>query len=130
MVKVVDNDLPEIAQGVQGIPREISRTGPQAVITRLEAHDYRCFPALVVDLDRYHVLAGANGAGKTTLLDIPVLIGDMLRQQGSSAAFLERAGDGAAPGPPRSPTAAQGNARAIAFAFEARLPPDVREVLG
>jgi predicted ATPase len=51
------------------------------VITRLEAYGYRCFPALSVDLDRYHVLAGANGAGKTTLLDIPVLLGDMLRQQ-------------------------------------------------
>ena len=49
---------------------------------------------LVVDLDRYHVLAGANGAGKTTLLDIPVLIGDMLRRQRIVAAFLERAGEG------------------------------------
>lgn len=51
------------------------------MITRLEAHGYRCFPSLSVDLDRYHVLAGANGAGKTTLLDIPALIGDMLRRQ-------------------------------------------------
>jgi AAA15 family ATPase/GTPase len=37
------------------------------VITRIEAHNYRCFPRFAVDLDRYHVLAGANGAGKTTL---------------------------------------------------------------
>src|SRR5258707_9702561 len=64
--------------------------GPAAVITRIEAHAYRCFPALDVDLDRYHVLAGANGAGKTTLLDIPVLIGDMLRRQRVVGAFLER----------------------------------------
>jgi hypothetical protein len=39
------------------------------VITRLEAHDCRCFPWLLVDLGRHHVLAGANGAGKATLLE-------------------------------------------------------------
>jgi predicted ATP-binding protein involved in virulence len=50
------------------------------VISRIEAYDYRCFPKLAIDLDRYHVFAGANGAGKSTLLDVPVPIGDMLRQ--------------------------------------------------
>lgn len=60
------------------------------MITRLEVYGYRCFSSLSVDLDRYHVLAGANGAGKTTLLDIPVLMGDMLRRQRIVGAFLER----------------------------------------
>jgi hypothetical protein len=101
------------------------------VITRIEAHGYRCFPKLSVDLDRYHVLAGANGAGKTTLLDIPVLIGDMLRQQRVAAAFLERRAPGRAP---RASTLTEllykGSGDAISFAFEAKLPADVAEVLG
>lgn len=101
------------------------------MITRLEAYGYRCFPSLNVDLARYHVLAGANGAGKTTLLDIPVLIGDMLRRQRIVAAFLERTEkDGA----PRATTLTdllhKGRGDSIAFAFEARLPPDVTEILG
>lgn len=101
------------------------------MITRLEAHGYRCFPSLVVDLDRYHVLAGANGAGKTTLLDIPVLIGDMLRRQRVVGAFLERTEKDRAP---RATTLTdllhKGRGDSIAFAFEARLPPDVIEALG
>lgn len=101
------------------------------MITRLEAHGYRCFPSLAVDLDRYHVLAGANGAGKTTLLDIPVLIGDMLRQQRIVGAFLERAERDRAP---RATTLTEllykGGGDSIAFAFEARLPPDVIDSLG
>jgi predicted ATP-binding protein involved in virulence len=51
------------------------------VISQIEAHNYRCFPKLAIDLDRYHVFAGPNGAGKSILLDVPVLIGDMLRRQ-------------------------------------------------
>jgi recombinational DNA repair ATPase RecF len=51
------------------------------VISRIEAHNYRYFPKLAIDVDRYHVFAGANGAGKSILLDVPVLIGDMLRRQ-------------------------------------------------
>lgn len=101
------------------------------MITRIEAYNYRCFPELVVDLDRYHVLAGANGAGKTTLLDIPVLIGDMLGRQAIVGAFLERQETG------RSARAStltdllyKGEGDAMAFAFEARLPPSVIEVLG
>ena len=66
------------------------------MITRIEAHNYRCFPRLSVGMDRYHVLAGANGAGKTTLLDIPVLVGDMIRQQRFLAAFLGRSETGKA----------------------------------
>ena len=100
------------------------------MITRIEAHNYRCFPKLAIDLDRYHVLAGANGAGKTTLLDIPVLLGDMLARAGVVAAFLERQGSG------RSPRAAtltdplyKGRGDTVAFAIEAKLPPSVAEIL-
>ena len=38
------------------------------MISRIEAHNYRCFPKLAIDLVP-RVLAGANGAGKTTLPD-------------------------------------------------------------
>lgn len=100
------------------------------MITRIEAHNYRCFPRLVVDLDRYHVLAGPNGAGKTTLLDMPGLIGDMLRHQRIVSAFLERPGSRLAP---RATTLTdllhKGTGYTIGFAFEARLPEDVVETL-
>lgn len=66
------------------------------MIIWIEAHNYRCFPELVIDLDRYDVLAGLNGAGKTTLLDICMLIGDMLRRQRVVSAFLERGDAGGA----------------------------------
>ncbi|MEU0519106.1 AAA family ATPase [Streptosporangium sp. NPDC006007] len=100
------------------------------MITRIEAYGYRCFPRLSIDLDRYHVLAGANGAGKTTLLDIPALLGDLVRQQRIAAAFLERQGSGA---PARANSLVEllhkGEGDTIAFAIEARLPGDVVEVL-
>lgn len=67
------------------------------MITRLEAHGYRCFPHLSVDVDRYQVLAGTNGAGKTTLLDLPVLLGDLQRQRRVGDAFLQRQESVAAP---------------------------------
>jgi predicted ATP-dependent endonuclease of OLD family len=51
------------------------------MIRRIEAHNYRCFPKLAIDLNCYHAFAGANGAGKGTLLDVPVLIGDMVPRQ-------------------------------------------------
>lgn len=99
------------------------------MITRLEAHGYRCFPSLVVDLDRYHVLAGANGAGKTTLLDIPALIGDMLRQQRIVSAFLERRADRAPRATALTDLPHKGSPDEIGFAFEARLPSDVVDFL-
>lgn len=67
------------------------------MITRIEAHNYRCSPKLADDSDRYHVLSGVNGAGKTTLLDISVLLGDMLARAGAAAAFLEQQGSGHSP---------------------------------
>lgn len=101
------------------------------MITRIEAYSYRCFPKLVVDLDRYHVLAGANGAGKTTLLDIPVLIGEMIQRQGIVGAFLERQeGDRSARASTLTDLLYKGEGDAIAFAFEAKLPEPVTGVLG
>jgi predicted ATPase len=95
------------------------------VITRIEAHGYRCFPLLSVDLGRYHVLAGANGAGKTTLLDIPVLLGDLLGQRSAANAFLSRRESRATP---RAHTLGelvhQGTGDTISFAIEARLPDE------
>jgi predicted ATP-binding protein involved in virulence len=51
------------------------------VISRIAAHNYRCFPKLAIDPDRYHVFDGAIGAGKSLLLDVSVMVGDMFRRQ-------------------------------------------------
>jgi hypothetical protein len=83
----------------------------------------------VVDLDRYHVLTSANGVGKTTLLDTPVPTGDMLRKRVTVGTFLERQETGR-PGPASTLTDLLHKGDAIAFAFEARLPLWVIEVLG
>jgi hypothetical protein len=101
------------------------------VITRLEAQNYRCFPQLFVDLDRYHVLAGANGAGKTTLLDIPVLVGDMIRARRVVAAFLDRQETRrASRASALTDLLHKGRGDMISFAFEAKLPANVVEALG
>lgn len=101
------------------------------MITRIEAHSYRCFPRLVVDLDRYHVLAGANGAGKTTLLDIPVFIGDMIRARRVVTAVLGRQeARRAARAGALTDLLHKGRGDAVSFALEARLPPHVEAVLG
>lgn len=101
------------------------------MITRLEAHNYRCFPRLSVDLDRYHVLAGANGAGKTTLLDIPVLVGDMIKARRLVTAFLDRQDTRrAARASALTDLLHKGRGDAISFAFEAKLPANVVEALG
>lgn len=92
------------------------------MITRIEAHNYRCFPELITDLDRYHVLAGPNGVGKTTVLDI--------RRQRVVAAFLER---GEAGRPARATTLIdllyKGVGETVGFAFEAKLPTEVSNEL-
>ena len=96
------------------------------MITRIEAHNYRCFPELAVDLGPYQVLAGPNGAGKTTLLDISVLIGDMIRRQRIVAAFMEQGEAGRAA---RATTLIdlpyKGVGDTVGFAFEAKLPVEV-----
>jgi predicted ATPase len=100
------------------------------VITRLEAYGYRCFPRLTVDVNRYQVLAGANGAGKTTLLDLPVLLGDLLRQRRVADAFLQRQDSR---GAPRARTLTEvihrGQGNSITFAVEARLTADLVNTL-
>lgn len=101
------------------------------MITRIEAHNYRCFPALSVELGRYHVLAGANGAGKTTFLDIPVFIGDMIRARRVLTAVLGRQENRrAARAAALTDLLHKGDGDAISFALEARLPADVEAVLG
>jgi hypothetical protein len=100
------------------------------VITRLEAHNYRCFSQLSVDLDRYHVLAGANGAGKTTLLDIPVFIGDMIKARRLVTAVLGRQeGRRAARASALTDLLHKGHGDTISFTLEAKLPSDVAAVL-
>lgn len=98
------------------------------MITRIEAHNYRCFAQLAVDLGGYHVLAGANGSGKTTLLEIPPLLGDLLRAQRVADAFLRPTvpGDVARAGSVDE-LVHRGRGNDIVFAVEARLPVDVAE---
>ena len=100
------------------------------MITRIEAYDYRCFPKLTLDLDRYQVLAGANGAGKTTFLDIPTLLGDLQRGRSADAAFLERRNKNS---PARAGSLAEllhkRQGTQFAFALEARLPEYIVETL-
>ncbi len=92
------------------------------MITRLEASRYRCFECLAIDTGPYQVLVGANGSGKSTLLDLPLLLGDLLRQRQISDAFLEPRGHR----PPRATTLAElvflQRGGYFAFAVEARLP--------
>ncbi|MEU8206632.1 AAA family ATPase [Streptosporangium sp. NPDC049046] len=100
------------------------------MITRIEAYNYRCFPALSVDLGRYHVFAGANGAGKTTLLDIPTLLGDLLGRQRAVTAFLERQEHGrAARASTPTDLLHKGRGDSIVFVIEAKLDDEVVEAL-
>ncbi|RUV68328.1 MULTISPECIES: ATP-binding protein [unclassified Mesorhizobium] len=99
------------------------------MITRIEATRYRCFEKLDVELGEYRVLVGANGSGKTTLLDVPVLLGDLLRERTISAAFTEQR-DGRAP----RATALrelifQGQGDYFILAVEAALPERVTSAL-
>lgn len=100
------------------------------MITRVEAHNYRCFHNLAVDVDEYQVLAGANGAGKTTFLDIPSLLGDLLSTRRVPEAFLERRTAASAP---RAHTLKelfhQGRGSTLSFAVEAELPEVVTKAL-
>lgn len=101
------------------------------MITRIEAYKYRCFPALSVELGRYHVLAGANGAGKTTFLDIPVFIGDMIRAWRVLTAVLGRQENRrAARAAALTDLLYKGEGDEISLAVEAKLPAEVEIVLG
>jgi len=95
------------------------------VITRIEATRYRCFDKLDVELGEFRVLVGANGSGKTTLLDVPVVLGDLLRERSISAAFTGPR-DGRAP---RATTLRelifQGQGDSFILSVEAALPERV-----
>ena len=98
------------------------------MITRIEAWRYRCFKRLAVDVGPVNVLCGANGTGKTTLLDIPILLGDLVRERYKpcAAAFLEPI---ASRGVQRAHTLQelifQGKDDAFVLAIEAKMPADV-----
>lgn len=95
------------------------------MITRIEATRYRCFDQLDVELGDFRVLVGANGSGKTTLLDIPVLIGDLLRERTLGSAFTERR-DGRAPrATALTELVFQGQGDFFILAIEAALPDGV-----
>lgn len=95
------------------------------MITRIEATRYRCFDKLDVEFGDFRVLVGANGSGKTTLLDVPVLLGDLLRERTIGEAFMS-ARDGRAP---RATSLRellfQGHGEDFILAVEARLPEHV-----
>src|SRR5215475_6649606 len=101
------------------------------MISRIEAHNYRCFRRLSVGLGANQVLAGANGAGKTTLRDLIPLLGDLLTRRRVPDAFLRRLGETARP--PRATTLGElpprGSGEVIAFAVEALLPEPVTSEL-
>jgi len=99
------------------------------VIRWIEAYSRPCFPKLVVDPDRQHVLADMNGAGKTTLLDTAVLTDAMLRGQVIVGTFLERQETGRSAGASTLTDLLHKDA-GDAIAFEARLPSSAIEVLG
>ena len=60
------------------------------MITRIEAHRYRCFERLDLALEQFQVFVGPNGSGKTTLLDIPILLGQMLAARSVETAFFKK----------------------------------------
>jgi predicted ATPase len=95
------------------------------VITRIEATRYRCFDKLDVELGEFRVLVGANGSGKTTLLDVPVLLGDLLRERTISAAFTEQRGWGAPRATALRELIFQGQGDSFILAVEAALPERV-----
>ena len=99
------------------------------MITRIEATRYRCFDKLDVELGDFRVLVGANGSGKTTLLDIPVLLGDLLKERTIGEAFMS-ARDGRAPrATSLSELLFQGQGEDFILAIEAKLPGNVSQGL-
>ena len=51
-----------------------SRFGP-AMITKIEAVNFRCLRNISQALGNFHVLTGPNGSGKSTFLSVPHVIG-------------------------------------------------------
>ena len=99
------------------------------MITRIEAHRYRCFEKLAVDLGPYQVLVGRNGAGKSTLLDIPIMLGEMLESRSIEKAFFGERGRLAQRAASASDLVFSGKGDWFALAIEARLPDALAEQL-
>jgi len=97
------------------------------MITRIEAHNYRCFEHLSVKMSDFCVLAGANGSGKTTLLDIPVLLGDILRNRNVAAAFMEDLLETGARASSLNELPFRGLRDSFVLAVEAEFPREVKE---
>lgn len=98
------------------------------MITRIEAYRYRCFKKLSLEVGQYQVLVGKNGAGKSTLMDIPVLIGEILKDRDISDAFFKPTDSHARPradAPQELVYNGEGNW--FSFALELELPTEVRE---
>ncbi len=90
----------------------------EAVITRLEALNFRCLRYVSCEMGRLQVLVGANGSGKTTFLDALAFISDLLGD-GFEKAIASRTSNpldllwGRTPG-------------SFELAIEAEIPPKVR----
>ena len=59
------------------------------MITRIEAKNYRSFSYVAQDVKPFQVLIGPNASGKSTFLDIPVFIGDIVKN-GVEKAYRKR----------------------------------------
>ena len=59
------------------------------MITRVEAHQYRCFQSIDQTLGPFHVLVGPNGSGKSVFLDMVAFLGTLVLE-GLEAAVDER----------------------------------------
>lgn len=99
------------------------------MLTRIEAYHYRCFADLSVDLDDFHVLAGANGAGKSTLLDIPVLLGDFFARRSVIDCFLEKIDGRPARTQSFNDILHCGRGTEFGLAVEAKLPEEIRTIV-
>src|SRR5690349_1053021 len=60
------------------------------MIRRIEALRYRCLRDVDQEIGPFQVLVGPNASGKSTLLDVPVFLGDLLRD-GLETAVRRRA---------------------------------------
>jgi predicted ATPase len=64
------------------------------MFTRIEALNYRCLRYVSQRLGAFNILVGPNGSGKSAFLDVPVLLGDFLRDGLDSAILIGRPGSG------------------------------------
>jgi len=97
------------------------------MISRIEAHNYRCLKYLNQPLERFQVLVGPNASGKSSFLDVVALLGDFVRD-GLGEALLRN---------PRYPGGRATTIDELIFnqstdrfelAIELRLPEELRNV--